>query len=93
MGQVLPELEAHKEQLLQKQPFPTVSPSRHDPKHSGKSGLGPPEHKDTVPGLGMKATVLPQLKASCSTASPALPRRGCASHHHMPALIQSNRFN
>lgn len=40
MGQVLPELEAHKEQLLQKQPFPTVSTSCHDPKHSGKSGLG-----------------------------------------------------
>ena len=68
MGQVLPELEAHEEQLLQRQPFPTVSPSHRDPKHSGRPGLGRPEHTYPLPGLGMKATVLPQLKASCSAA-------------------------
>lgn len=84
---VLPEPEDHKEQPLQTQSFPTVS--HHDPKHSGKSGLGSPEHKDPVPGLGMKATVLPQQKASCLAAPPTLPCRRYASHCHMPALIHS----
>lgn len=70
--------------------FPTISPSCRDPKHSGKPGLGPPEHKDLVPGLGTKATALPQLKASYPAApAPALPHRSRAGHCLAPALTCS----